>query len=53
MRLPRPVRPARFVALVEVTLNLPEVFSVLMSVSAQLLGLVSTSVCGNFPLAPP
>ena len=28
-------------------------FSVLTSVSAQLLGLVSTSVCGNFLLAPP
>ena len=33
--------------------NLPVVVSVLMSVSAQLFGLVSTSVCVNFPLAPP
>ena len=29
------------------------VLSVLMSVSPQLFGLVSTSVCGNLPLVPP
>ena len=34
-------------------LTSPVVLSALMSVSPQLFGLVSTSVCGNLPLVPP